>query len=397
MDDERLRTLRADVEGHVAVPDFEVIGARAQRIRRRRGAVAAVVAVVAAAVVAVGVHGVVDANRTLPPVQRPPVAPSIDPEGARRVLTAADAQVDTDLSAVDGTGDMLAVVVVPGSSFTAPRSGCASDTTPSAIRWSAPGGRSHAWIDQARAVRPLGRGFVVAALPAGCRPRAAGQADAYLVDRAGVPQPLTWSSQRARAVCAVNPTKPRCRFDVGAGTGSLANVRVPTGAQLIGRDDGGPWWARSTDARRMYWSTDGTYWHHRDSALPPGAIVTASAAGSWAVLAGDTAVEVTSDGGRTWRARDLASALRGLSVADVEWTVTGSGELLGVTQLVGRGDVLFRSTDSSWTRFTETGVHTAFGAIHAIVQGSTVYVVDDERYAVSTDGGARWHRTPALP
>src|SRR4051812_6047316 len=117
MDDERLRTLRADVEGHLAVPDFEVIGSRAQRIRRRRGALAAVSAVVAAAVVALGVHGVVDANRSLPPVQRPPVPPSIAPEGARRVLSAADAQVDTALSAVDGAGDMLAVVVVPASTF----------------------------------------------------------------------------------------------------------------------------------------------------------------------------------------------------------------------------------------------------------------------------------------
>ena len=71
--------------------------------------------------------------------------------------------------------------------------------------------------------------------------------------------------------------------------------------------------------------------------------------------------------------------------------------LLGVTQLVGRGDVLFRSTDATWSRFVETDVHTAFGLVRPVVVGDAVYVVDDERWAVSTDGGATWRRTPRLP
>ena len=86
-----------------------------------------------------------------------------------------------------------------------------------------------------------------------------------------------------------------------------------------------------------------------------------------------------------------------MRIADVDWTVTRSGVLLGVTQLVGRGDVLFRSTDSSWTRFVETAVHTSFGLVRPLVQGDAVYVVDDERWAVSLDDGATWRRTPALP
>ena len=69
---------------------------------------------------------------------------------------------------------------------------------------------------------------------------------------------------------------------------------------------------------------------------------------------------------------------------------------MGVTQLVGKGDVLFRSTDSSWAHFVPTGVHTAFGLVRPTVQGDAVYVVDEERWAVSTDDGATWTRTPPL-
>ena len=142
---------------------------------------------------------------------------------------------------------------------------------------------------------------------------------------------------------------------------------------------------------------DGTTWQSRATSLPPGSIVSATAAGPWGVLAGDTSAEYTSDAGATWHTRDLSTALSSLTIADVDWTVTRSGVLLGVTQLVGRGDVLFRSTDASWTHFVETGVHTSFGLVRPMVQGHAVYVVDDERWAVSTDDGATWRRTPPLP
>ena len=142
---------------------------------------------------------------------------------------------------------------------------------------------------------------------------------------------------------------------------------------------------------------DGRTWRHRDTTLAAGAIVSAAAAGRWGVLAGDTSVDFTSDGGTTWQHRDLSSALRPIRIGDVDWTVTSSGVLLGVTQLVGRGDVLFRSTDATWSRFVETDVHTAFGLVRPVVVGDAVYVVDDERWAVSTDDGATWRRTPRLP
>lgn len=108
-------------------------------------------------------------------------------------------------------------------------------------------------------------------------------------------------------------------------------------------------------------------------------------------------MQFTSDGGSTWQRRDLARALRAVRTSDVDWTITPSGVLLGVTQLTDRGSVLFRSTDATWSRFVETGVRTAFGLVEPVVVGDVVYVVDDERWAVSTDDGATWRRTPALP
>ncbi len=59
--------------------------------------------------------------------------------------------------------------------------------------------------------------------------------------------------------------------------------------------------------------------------------------------------------------------------------------------------MLFRSTDATWSRFVETDVHTAYGLVRPAVVGDAVYVVDDQRWAVSTDDGATWRRTPALP
>jgi len=35
--------------------------------------------------------------------------------------------------------------------------------------------------------------------------------------------------------------------------------------------------------------------------------------------------------------------------------------------------------------------------VRPVVVGDAVYVVDDERWAVSTDDGATWRRTPGLP
>lgn len=389
MDESRLRSVRSDVEAHVEVPDFAGVAERGQQIRRRRAVVAGAAVAVAVAVVTVGVVRSFESDRTLEPIHQP--APVIDPKGATAVLTRPDALVDPDASKVDGAGDMLAVVTVPGGDDT-----CGARDA-MAFRWTGAGGRTTSWLEQRRPVVPLPDGFAVGAVPRACRSGSAIDERAYLIDPRGAAHGIAWTDGAER-VCADQPADPRCRFDVARASGSLdADVQLPRGAELLDTAPGEVRWARSGDGRRLYWSQDGTSWQSRTTSLPSGSIVTASAAGSWGVLAGDTSVEYTSDAGATWHSRDLTEALRSVRIGDVDWTVTGSGVLLGVTQLVGRGDVLFRSTDASWTRFAETDVRTAFGLVRPVVQGDAVYVVDDERWAVSTDDGATWRRTPALP
>lgn len=389
MDESRLRSVRSDVEAHVELPAFAVVTERGRRIRRRRAVITSAAAAVAVAVVTLGATRAFDRDRTQGPVQQP--APTIDRKGAMAVLSDPDALVDPDASKVDGAGDLLAAVTVPGGS-----DACgAPDST--AMRWSGVDGHSRSWLEQRRPVVPLVDGFVLGSVPTACRVGAAAETRAYLVDGSGRAHGIAWEDG-AEAVCADQPADPRCRFDVALARGSLdEGVRLPRGTEPVATGPAEVRWARSTDGRRLSWSTDGKSWRSRTTSLPGGSIVSATAAGSWGVIAGNTLVEYTSDAGVTWHSRDLSVALRSVRIADVDWTVTGSGVLLGVTQLVGRGDVLFRSTDSSWTRFVEIDLHTSFGLVRPLVQGDAVYVVDEERWAVSLDDGATWRRTPALP
>ena len=395
MDESRLRSLRADVESNVDLPDFAGVAERGARIRRRRIAATGAVAALAVAVTAFTVTRTFDSDRSQQPIHQP--APTIDPEGARRVLTDPDAVVDSDASRVGLAGAMLAVVVVPErTSGGGPSGPCPPADKRGALRWTGPGGSTRALVERVRKVEPVPGGFVVAAVPRPCRTDDPADARAYMVDGAGTPRGITWAVGAER-VCATRPADVRCHFDVRSSRASFdPAVRLPQGAVPLRTRAGGPRWARSSDARRLYWSVDGRSWRHRDTTLPAGAIVSATAAGRWGVLAGDTSVDFTSDGGATWQHRDLTSALRPVRIGDVDWTVTASGVLLGVTQLVGRGDVLFRSTGAAWSRFIETDVRTSFGLVRPTVVGDAVYVVDEERWLVSTDDGATWRRTPAL-
>lgn len=395
MDESRLRSLGADVESKVDLPDFGAVAERGARLRRRRTVATGAVAALAVAVTAFTLTRTFDTNRSQEPIHQP--APTIDPEAARRVLSDPDAQVDPDVSRVDGAGAMLALVVVRDRTFGGSAGPCSPASQRSALRWTARRGGTRAWVERVRRVEPVPGGFVVAAVPRPCRSDDPADARAYLVDANGVPRGIIWG-RGAERVCATRPADVRCHFDVPSRHASFtAAVRLPAGAVPLRTKAAGLRWARSSDSRRLYWSADGRTWRHRDTTLPAGAIVSASAAGRWGVLAGDTSVEFTSDGGATWRRRDLTSALRTVRIGDVDWTVTPAGVLLGVTQLVGRGDVLFRSTDATWSRFVETGVRTAFGLVRPVAVGGAVYVVDDQRWAVSTDGGATWRRTPPLP
>ncbi len=392
MDESDLRSLRRDVESGIVLPDFDVVATRGRRIRQRRTISVAAGAALAVVVTLIGFTRPFDSHRSVQPVHQP--APRFDRAGARAVLTDPDAQVDTDTSRVNGAGDVLEVVLVPA--LGSGSSGCPNAGGRSAMRWVGADGSTRSWVDSVRWIVPVEDGFVVAAVPAGCRTGGPAEDRAYAVDGTGEIRGISWNA-RSEEVCATEPSDPRCRFDVTSSEGSLDDdVRLPEGTVAVesGRDD--VVWARSDDSRRLYWSTDGRQWASRTSSLPLRAIVSATAAGRWGVLAGATSVEFTRDGGRSWQTRDLSRALASIRITDVDWTVTPSGVLLGVTQLVGRGDVLFRSTDATWSKFVETGVRTSFGLVRPAVVGDAVYVVDDERWLVSTDDGATWRRTPGL-
>ena len=374
-----LRRLGADLESRLDPPGFEGVHTRVRRIRRRRNATLTGVATVVVLLALLGLTRGLTSNHSMPPVAP---APTLDPEGARRVLADPNAVLDTDTSRVDGAGAMLAVVRLAGATTPCSRT---------AMRWTGPRDSSRAWLDVHRRVRPLPVGFVVAASQCANSDHAA-----YLVDRDGLPHPITWGAG-AEQVCGAHPADPRCSFDPRKHTGTLVDVRPPRGVHVILTHTGRPLWASSGAGRRLWWSVDGRHWRHHDATFPGAHFTGATAAGRHGVLSGGTTVEATADGGATWQRRDLSGALSGLHVTDIAWTVLPDGNLLGETQLLGRGDVLFRSTDPSWTRFVDTPVHTGFGLVRPTVVGHAVYVVDQERYAVSLDDGVHWRRTPPLP
>ena len=113
MDESRLRSLRADVESNVELPDFAGVAERGARIRRRRTAATGAVAALAVAVTAFTVTRTFDSDRSQQPIHQP--APTIDPEAARRVLADPDAVVDPDTSRIGLAGAMLAASGNPGA------------------------------------------------------------------------------------------------------------------------------------------------------------------------------------------------------------------------------------------------------------------------------------------
>jgi hypothetical protein len=326
---------------------------------------------------------------------RPPQLPPDD--GTRRVLADPDAQVDREHSALDGRGDLLAVLVVPDRSFGAVDDRCHT-SSPSVFRWVGRGGRSLTWSDQAvnRSVLGMPDGFVVGAIRPGCARGTPGERGAYVVDDRGRQRTVQWASPADRSRCAVVPGRPDCEVSVADATGRVVvRPRPPAGSTPLGPVDGEVRWARSADGRTI-WSDDGSGWQRHDTTLGPSTYVVPTAAGRRAAFTAGTVVEATDDAGRSWRTRDLAGALRSLRVADVDWTLLPSGTLLGVTRLVGVGDVTFRSTDHAWTSFRKVDVHTSLGAVTPEVVGSVVTVPDQDAWLVSGDDGRTWRRVSPL-
>jgi hypothetical protein len=363
-----LRELRAELEQNIDLPDFAVVRARGRQIRRRRRALVGAGAALVIAVLAGGVTQQLSTDRSLGPVERPH-RPA--PHGAELVLSDPAAQVDVDRSAVNDRGDVLSVVVVPTRTFGSGGDPCHTDLR-SAFRWVGSTGATVDWSDASilRPVRAARGGFVVGPVPRRCRTGAQGEADAYLVDRNG----------EQRTVRDDRPPTPD----------------PPAGATAIPVPAGDLHWAHSDDGRRLYWSEDGTVWEHRDTSLPPTANVMVTVVGDRAAFTSGTEVESTDDGGRTWQTRDLTAALRSIRIADVSWTLTRSGNLIGVTTLVGQGDLVFRSTDASWSSFRPTRVRTDFGGVAPRVVAGIVYVEDVDGWLVSDDDGATWRRVSPL-
>jgi hypothetical protein len=366
MSEPDLQELRTDLEQHIDVPDFGLVAARGRRIRRRRRASLVAGAALALGLLGAGVAQQLPSRQSLGPVERPH-RPA--PNGAQRVLTDPDAQVDLDRSAVNGRGDVLSVVVVPARTFGG--DGPCATEAPSAFRWLGSDGATVDWSDAstARPVHALGGRFVVGPVRPRCRTGADGEETAYVVDHHGNQRPLP-SHHRPAPV-------------------------PPAGATAIPVPGGDLQWAQSAKGRRLYW-LGARGWRHHDTTLPRSENVTVTVAGDRAAFTTSTAVEATDDGGRTWRVHDLSSALRPVRIADVAWTLTRSGNLIGVTTLVGTGDVVFRSTDASWSRFRRADVATGFGRVSPQVVGGIVYVADVDSWLLSDDDGATWRRVSPL-
>jgi hypothetical protein len=396
----RFRDLRAEVESRVEPPDFAVVAARARRIRRRRTAAVAGTAALGVIVTVLAVRLPFGAGPAPEPVEtpRPP-----DETGARRILGDPDAQVDPDRWALNAAGDLLSVVVLPDRTFSGSGS-CGTDR--SAFSWVGANGRRWAWVDAAgsRDFAAVPGGFVVGAVPPECRDGDQdGQDRAYLVDDRGLQRTVTWAPDvpaEVEELCTLAPDDGRCAFSAESGQGWVRRaepVRYPAGSTPLPYVPERGYAAHSTDSRRLFWSADGETWRQRDTGLPTADNVTVTAAGDWFAFTTDTRVEFSSDGGRSWQVRDLATALRPIRIADVLWTVTSRGFLIGVTTLVATGDVVFRSTDPSWRTFERVDLRTDFGVVTPHAVGPTVYVVDADRWWISHDDGATFEQVSPLP
>lgn len=391
------RQAREEIESRTEIPDFDLIAARGHRLRRRRRAAGAAASMLAvAAVLGIGVAlQPSDRDRGADPVEDP--TPFVEQDAAA-IIAHPDAVLDVDNLAVGPTGDFVVVVTAPG----APARPSCPGPAAGAFVWIGADGGFRAWSDYAtgRGVEAVPGGFVVAAAPEGCRSETRPEdALPYFIDAEGNRRDISWETgpggESMVDRCKEAPHDDRCRFSVTEGRAWVAfadEVAYPPRAVPIDVPSGSErYWARSIRSDRVYWSDDfGQSWTEHGTTLPRDENVSVVLAGDRVAFVTDTEVEYSTDAGWTWAVRDLSQALSSITIGDVRWHLTESGNLLGVTALVGKGEQLFRSTDPSWTRFESTEVRTGLGLIYPFLAGRHVYVPDNQEWRVSADDGRTW-------
>ena len=362
----------------------------AGRIRRRRAVVASAAVAVAVAVVTVGAAHTFDRDRTQ---ARAAAGPDLDRTAAARVLADPDAQVDPDASQVDGSRRPAR------GRHGARRQRCLrSAGRLRAPRWSGADGGSRSWLERRRPVVPLVDGFVLGSVPPACRSGAPAETRAYLVDGSGEAHGIAWEHGAER--CArPEPADPRCRFDVERAR-RLARRRRPAAAGHRARRDRAGGGAVGPVLRR----TSPVLVGRRHVVAEPHDLA-------------PRRLDRERDGRRF-----VGSARRG-HLGGVHLATRGRPGTAGTCRRPcaacgsptstgpSPGPACSSASPSSWAAATSCSAaptrpgrassrrtctrRSAWSARRC--RGDAVYVVDDERWAVSTDDGATWRRTPALP
>jgi hypothetical protein len=397
MPEHALRQLADHAERVVDLPDFRDLVHRAQRRRRRRHVVAGLTAAGAAALVTVVVllpRG--SADHSAPPVTPPKPTHSVTTAPSTHYLLGhPDALVNQPgavVSSVSYAGRDDAAALWQVCSVTS------QGQCPEVITWTSDGWRtSHAYrIPDKLAIYALPDGSAVVWLFDG----------GFVLDRAGHRHALTRSGQPVAVVPGGRYVNLAGGPDGGGPAGLLDTRTFTLHRPLTARateclmDDqwaGGTLWELGMTRCAVHpresvaWTRDlGRTWATRSEQRPILGI--AATPQRTAILLGAradelSAVDVTTDGGRTWRLTRLQHPI----ASPGQFAATPDGHLF-----ITVGSDLFEA-DGSWTSFHRVsrpsvggwGLSTADGVLTTYEGGS--------RIAVSYDDGRTWHTVSPRP
>jgi hypothetical protein len=388
------RSASRDIEEHLVVPDFDPVARRGHMIRRRRRAVR--IGAAAAGVVAVaGALGALQLSGTGP--DDGPATPPPDDQVVALLRDPA-ATVDGTATRLSDSGAVLHRVVVPS-----PVGGRCDADRRTAFVLVDPAGEVEAWNEDVvgRSFTEVPGGFVVGAPDASCRAVVPDETagGAYVVTADGARREVDWAAG-AEQVCAVDPASLRCEVDVETATGRLVPPgelrNVPNGSAEPVSRDGDDVWARSVDARTLYWSSDGgRSWRSHETTLD-GPNLQVAAAGDRGVFVDWPTAEVTSDQGRSWSRVELGDVPDRFTVPDLGVVVTPDGGLVLVSRPVGGPPLVLAATDESWQELTPVDLRTEVGGVQVERSGNWLFVPDLERGWRSADGGLTWELVDPL-